>query len=80
MIKIQGFDLLRQYISVSRTVADNYIQDVQSNVLQQYFMVSFTYFLNKFGGNSGKGEKRQPYDGLSSGEVARRHETKRLLS
>ncbi|PSL49353.1 outer membrane receptor protein involved in Fe transport [Chitinophaga niastensis] len=57
MIKIQGFDLLKQYINISRTVSDNYIEDVQSNVLQQYFMVSFTYFLNKFGGNMNKGEK-----------------------
>ncbi|NSL89395.1 TonB-dependent receptor [Chitinophaga sp. Mgbs1] len=57
MIKIQGFDLLRQYVSVSRNVSDNYIEDVQSNVLQQYFMVSFTYFLNKFGGNTRNGER-----------------------
>ncbi|HVI48913.1 MAG TPA: TonB-dependent receptor [Chitinophaga sp.] len=52
LIKIQGFDLLKQYVSISRNVSDNYIEDVQSNVLQQYFMVSFTYFLNKFGGNT----------------------------
>jgi Outer membrane protein beta-barrel family/Carboxypeptidase regulatory-like domain len=57
MIKVQGFDLLRQYISVTRSVADNYIQDTQSNVLQQYFMVSFTYFLNKFGGNTKGGDR-----------------------
>lgn len=52
MIRIQGFDLLRQYLAVSRDVSDNYIEDVRSNVLQQYFMISFTYFLNKFGGNN----------------------------
>ncbi|MBS0025914.1 outer membrane beta-barrel protein [Chitinophaga sp. 22321] len=57
MIKVQGFDLLRQYVSISRSVADNYIQDTQSNVLQQYFMVSFTYFLNRFGGNTKGGER-----------------------
>lgn len=61
LIKIQGFDLLRQHISVSRAVADNYIQDVQSNVLQQYFMISFTYFLNKFGGSN------QPNKGMRMG-------------
>ena len=60
LIKVQGFDLLRQYISVSRSVSDNYIQDTQSNVLQQYFMISFTYFLNKFGGNNGKMGDRGP--------------------
>lgn len=57
LIKVQAFDLLRQYVSVSRDVTDNYIEDVRSNVLQQYFMVSFTYFLNKFGGNT-KGSDR----------------------
>ncbi|MCW3462455.1 TonB-dependent receptor [Chitinophaga nivalis] len=57
MIKVQGFDLLRQYVNVSRSVSDNYIEDVQSNVLQQYFMVSFTYFLNKFGGNTKGGDR-----------------------
>ncbi|MFY0253003.1 TonB-dependent receptor [Chitinophaga sp. 30R24] len=57
LIKLQGFDLLRQYVSVSRTVSDNYIQDTQSNVLQQYFMISFTYFLNKFGNTNNRGDR-----------------------
>ncbi|WP_161596863.1 TonB-dependent receptor [Chitinophaga vietnamensis] len=48
LIKLQGFDLLHQYVSVTRNVNDNYIEDVKSNVLQNYFMISFTYFLNKF--------------------------------
>lgn len=55
MVKVQAFDILRQYISVSRSVADNYIIDTQNNVLQQYFMVSFTYFLNKFAAPTPRG-------------------------
>lgn len=50
MIKLQGFDLLKQNVSISRNVNENYIEDVQSRVLQRYFMLSFTYFLNKFNG------------------------------
>lgn len=67
MIKVQGFDLLRQYINVSRTVADNYIQDVQSNVLQQYFLVSFTYFLNKFNNGNARGNGRGNRMGMPGG-------------
>ncbi len=63
LIKLQGFDLLRQYASVSRSVTDNFIRDTRSNVLQQYFMLSFTYFLNRFGGpNSNNRGDRQGMD------------------
>ena len=62
LIKIQGYDLLRQNVSISRTVTDNYIQDANNVVLQRYFMISFTYFLNKFGGNTG-GNNRGPGGG-----------------
>jgi uncharacterized membrane protein YgcG len=57
LLKIQGFDLLNQNVSITRNVAQNYIEDVQNKVLSQYFMVSFTYFLNKFGG-SNKGDNK----------------------
>ncbi|MBV8254708.1 MAG: outer membrane beta-barrel protein [Chitinophaga sp.] len=58
LIKLYGFDLLRQYASVARTVTDNYIKDTRSNVLQQYFMVSFTYFLNRFPSSNNRGDRQ----------------------
>lgn len=48
-IKLSVFDLLKQNQSINRTVTENYIEDVQNNVLRQYFMLTFTYNLKNFG-------------------------------
>lgn len=49
-IKLYVFDMLGQNQNVTRNVASNYIQDVQTNVLGRYFMVSFSYNLRRFKG------------------------------
>jgi hypothetical protein len=48
-LKISVFDILKQNQSISRNVTNTYIEDVQSNVLQQYFMLTFSYNLKNFG-------------------------------
>lgn len=48
-LKLSVFDLLKQNKSISRTLESNYIEDVQSQVLQQYFLLTFTYKLKNFG-------------------------------
>lgn len=48
-LKLTAFDLLKQNQSLSRTVTENFIQDTQTQVLQQYFMLTFTYSLKNFG-------------------------------
>jgi hypothetical protein len=48
-LKLSVFDLLKQNQSIIRTVSENYIEDSQSKVLQQYFMLTFTYSLKNFG-------------------------------
>ena len=48
-LKLTVFDLLKQNQSIQRTVDANVIQDIQSQVLQQYFMLTFTYSLKNFG-------------------------------
>lgn len=48
-LKLSVFDLLKQNQSISRSVTESHVQDVQSQVLQQYFMLSFTYKLRNFG-------------------------------
>ena len=48
-LKLSVFDLLKQNQSIVRTVTGNYVEDAQSQVLQQYFMLTFTYSLKNFG-------------------------------
>jgi hypothetical protein len=62
-LKASVFDLLKQNQSVVRNVGETYIEDVQTQVLQQYFMLTFTYTLRNFGtpaprGGNGQGGMR----------------------
>jgi hypothetical protein len=59
------FDLLKQNQSISRTVTSDGIEDRQSLVLQQYFMLTFTYNLKNFG-------TPKPNRGTDDGEGYRR--------
>lgn len=54
-IKLTAYDLLDQNINTRRTVTADYIQDSQSTVLQRYFMLGFTYKINKVGGKKNGG-------------------------
>ena len=62
-IRLDIFDLLNQNTSISRNVTEVYLEDVQSAVLQQYFMLSFTYNLRKFNGQNMKGRPEGGFGG-----------------
>ncbi|MEQ9438751.1 MAG: TonB-dependent receptor [Cyclobacteriaceae bacterium] len=47
-LKLTIFDLLKQNQSIQRSVTEAYIEDSQTQVLQQYAMLSFTYQLRNF--------------------------------
>ena len=49
-LKVLAYDLLDQNINTRRTTGEDFIQDFQGTVLQQYFMASFTYKFDQFGG------------------------------
>ncbi|HMU09834.1 MAG TPA: outer membrane beta-barrel protein [Ferruginibacter sp.] len=48
-LKLSVFDLLKQNQSLVRTVTGYSVEDAQSQVLRQYFMLTFTYSLKNFG-------------------------------
>lgn len=47
-LRLLVYDLLNQNTSVYRNITANYIEDVQQDVLQRYFMLTFTYNVTKF--------------------------------
>ncbi|MBQ9339183.1 MAG: outer membrane beta-barrel protein [Paludibacteraceae bacterium] len=48
-------DILNQRKNVVETIGDNYVQYQRFNTLPTYFMLSFTYKINKMGGLKAKG-------------------------
>jgi hypothetical protein len=54
-LKLSAYDLLNRNVSITRTSNQNYIEDREVNTIRQYFLVSFTYSLNKSGLNAGAG-------------------------
>jgi hypothetical protein len=48
-LRLSVFDLLKQNRSISRTVQPNYIEDNETQVLTQYFMLTFSYRIKNFG-------------------------------
>jgi len=49
-IKLYAFDLLGQNNSIQRNITAAYTEDVQTNILQRYFMLMFTYNIRSFAG------------------------------
>ncbi|HET8828451.1 MAG TPA: outer membrane beta-barrel protein, partial [Pelobium sp.] len=49
-VRLQGFDLFGQNTGIQRDIFDNEIVDRQSNRLSTYFLLSFNYRFQNFGG------------------------------
>lgn len=49
-LKVKVYDLLNENVSTSRIAGQDFVQNTEELILEQYFMLSFTYKLSKFGG------------------------------
>ncbi len=61
-IKLSAFDILGQNTSISRTISETYLEDVETTVLQQYVMLTFTYTLRAFDGPKISDEEKRRHD------------------
>ncbi|MCB9264870.1 MAG: TonB-dependent receptor [Lewinellaceae bacterium] len=65
-LQLSVFDLLKQNTSIQRNITEAYIEDVQTEVLQQYVMLTFTYQIRNFGtppARQEREERRGPWMG-----------------
>jgi uncharacterized membrane protein YgcG len=53
-VKFLVFDLLKQNKSITQTVTSAYIENIQTQMLQRYFMLMFTYNIKKYKGSNNK--------------------------
>jgi hypothetical protein len=58
-LKFTVFDVLKQNNSLSRSVTETYIEDMQTQVLQRYYLVTFTWNLRKFTGSATMPEEKK---------------------
>ncbi len=54
-IRLKAFDLLDQNLGISRSSNMNYVEDVRQRNLRRFFLLSFTYSLNKNAAAGGGG-------------------------
>ena len=66
-LKFSVNDILRDKKNISYSATDNYIQQSLTNTLNCYFMVSFTYRFNIFGGQSVSGSGGMQMGGPGGG-------------
>ncbi len=47
-LRLKVFDILKQNNSIARSITETYVEDARTNVLQQYFLLTFTYTFRNF--------------------------------
>ncbi|MDD3323277.1 MAG: outer membrane beta-barrel protein [Paludibacter sp.] len=62
VLSLKWNDILRQQLNIRQTIGDNYIQYSKYNTLTSYFMLTFSYKINKFKGASTNPAEKNPDD------------------
>lgn len=57
-LRFSVVDLLNQNKNIDRTIDPNFIEDTFTETLRRYFLVTFMYNLNRFGGRQAGGQNR----------------------
>jgi hypothetical protein len=47
-LRLYVFDILNQNKAIQRNITETYIEDTRSNILQRYYMLTFTYNIKKY--------------------------------
>jgi hypothetical protein len=58
-LKLEVHDIFNQNQSLTRSFSTNGYEDVRTNVIKRYLMLSFTYGLNRMGGKNVFGQNQQ---------------------
>ncbi|MEO6812432.1 MAG: outer membrane beta-barrel protein [Ginsengibacter sp.] len=65
-LKFSVNDILNQNSNISRSIGENYISDSRTEILQRYFLLTFTFSFNRFGSrgsNYKSGNEMRKYGG-----------------
>lgn len=71
VVSLKLVDILRQQLNIRQTIGDNYIQYSSYNTLTSYFLLSFTYKINKFSGSKNNPAESNPFERFGPGDRPR---------
>lgn len=67
VLSLKLIDILHQQLNIRQTIGDNYIQYNTYNTLTSYFLLSFTYKINKFKGSKNPANQKSDFQRFGTG-------------